>query len=185
GLAAYLYRLFRPRRSTTDEGLELPSWWQRLPVEFYLALALLFGSIALFLQMVAKSGTPEPILRAGLVQPYTPASMKWDETAFRDNLHVLRTLTLPLSALNVDLIVWPEAATPAAIVDSQNRLMLDWVVGLTNELGVPILQGNLAETEPPEGYVNGIFLVAPGSGLQSDYYAKQKLVPFGEYVPLR
>lgn len=184
GLTAYLFRLFRPIRRAAA-SLEHPVWWRRLPVEFYLALSLLLASIMLFFHEVAKAGTPEPILRVGIVQPYIPAELKWDEAIFRENLRVLRNLTLPLSAMNVDLILWPEAATPAAIVDSRNDYMLRWVEDLSSEVGVPILQGNLAEIKPPDGFVNGIFLVTPDGGLQPDFYAKQKLVPFGEYVPLR
>ncbi len=184
GLTAYLFRLFQPLRRAA-EGLQRPSWWRRLPVEFYFALTLLLGSILLFFHEVGRAGSPQPILRAGIVQPYIPAELKWDDDLFRENLQVLRNLTLPLSAMAVDVIIWPEAATPAAILDSKNNRMQLWVEDLSREVGLPILQGNLAEVEPPNGFVNGIFLVNPDSGLSPTFYAKQKLVPFGEYVPLR
>lgn len=184
GLTAYLFRLFRPVRQAAA-SLDQPVWWRRLPVEFYLALSLLLGSILLFFHEVNKAGAPQSILRAGIVQPYIPAKLKWDEDIFRENLQVLRNLTLPLAAMNVDLVLWPEAATPAAIIDSRNDRMRMWVENLCREVDAPILQGNLAEIKPPDGFVNGIFLVTPEDGLQPDFYAKQKLVPFGEYVPLR
>lgn len=58
-----------------------------------------------------------------------------------------------------------------------------WVEHLVAEVGLPLLTGNLAEEK--RGFINGVFQVQPEGGLQPVYYSKQKLVPFGEYVPLR
>jgi apolipoprotein N-acyltransferase len=55
---------------------------------------------------------------------------------------------------------------------------------------VPILMGSIAiepalPGEVEERWYNGVFLVDPKTGVNESYYAKQHLVPFGEYVPMR
>ena len=54
---------------------------------------------------------------------------------------------------------------------------------LVDELALPILMGNLAWLRESDIWHNGAFLVLPQFGLAEQYYAKRKLVPFGEYVP--
>ena len=53
---------------------------------------------------------------------------------------------------------------------------------------MPLLLGSIALEQPGtpgEQWMNGAFVVRPDTGLAADYYAKRKLVPFGEFVPLR
>jgi apolipoprotein N-acyltransferase len=54
--------------------------------------------------------------------------------------------------------------------------------------GTSLLLGSIAIEDlgrPEERWLNGAFLVTPDAGLQPTYYAKRKLVPFGEFVPFR
>jgi apolipoprotein N-acyltransferase len=78
--------------------------------------------------------------------------------------------------LNPDLIVWPEASTPYPV-----NLDRAWVEKLCQETGIPILAGAIIREE--ELSYNAVVKVEPESGLSKEWYAKQILVPFGEYVP--
>ncbi len=107
-------------------------------------------------------------------------NLKWDPAQLNAQLLLYRDLTL--NAPRSDLIVWPETAVPVlkehalGYLDAMGRLANERQAALIT--GVPIRQAN--ERGEPR-YYNGISVVGQGSG----DYLKQKLVPFGEYVPLQ
>jgi apolipoprotein N-acyltransferase len=75
-----------------------------------------------------------------------------------------------------DLVLWPESATTVTGPDPQ-------VDQLVANFGVPALIGALYET--PDGHIqNSVIAWDPHTG-PGPRYAKQQLVPFGEYVPAR
>ena len=152
----------------------------RVPVEGYLVLALLGGMIGLFAPSI-PSTQREPLFTVGIVQPYIEPSLKWEPEAARENLRILAEQTTLAKDTQTDLVLWPETATPWPVKGFPE--MRRWIEARVLELGCPLLMGNLVS----EGYVleNGIFVVSPDRGLHERYYAKRKLVPFGEYVPLR
>jgi apolipoprotein N-acyltransferase len=101
---------------------------------------------------------------------------------------VLEELTLGAGATKPDLILWPEATTPWAVKGDAN--MQAWVEQLVRRTGAPLVLGSVARqpsaVQPgAEEWLNGVFTVEPATGLQPQFYAKRKLVPFGEFVPLR
>ena len=59
-----------------------------------------------------------------------------------------------------------------------------WAQDRAQSFEVPILMGNMAKEENDIWY-NTVNAVDPHHGLVFPYYAKRKLVPFGEYVPFQ
>lgn len=178
GLAFYGVGIWRNRRK---------AWWRRLSWEFYAALGLLFLAVGYGLM---ESGANRRGQMEGpklaLIQPNSAPLEKWDEAAFEANLRLLEDLSTYGKLLGADVILWPEAATALPIVG--NAGMRQWVESLSATLKRPLMIGNMArEASPDKGrssWMNGIFIVDPNRGVMPDYYAKRKLVPFGEYVPL-
>lgn len=185
-IARYLQLIFRGSgKRTTKENTEPRVAHVRFHFcpEFYVALFLFFGSLSLFLHTLSEQRERIPLFRAGIVQPWIPANLKWDREEALNNLRILKWQTEAVALLEPDIILWPEAATPVPVKDDQSNYMLNWVDDLIRPLGVPLLMGNLVSEQGK--FYNGIFLFEPEAGLHDAFYAKIRLVPFGEYVPLR
>jgi len=154
--------------------------------DLYVALGLLAACVSLFFRVLPGERSTKPLIQAGVVQPYIPARLKWDADQARDNLRVLRRQTRFVAGIDGDVLLWPEAATPWPVLG--DRRMRQWAEGLSAEVGRPILMGNMAKLDRGDEalWQNAVFLATPEGGLETEnYYAKRKLVPFGEYVPLR
>ncbi|EIP97148.1 apolipoprotein N-acyltransferase [Opitutaceae bacterium TAV1] len=177
GTAAYAHRLLREKA----RGLS------RRSQEFMAALFLLVACLAAFIPEVINRGKRAvPLGRVAIVQPAIPQTLKWDPAEGPGILNVLREETLAAAATHPDVILWPEATTPWAT--RGEKPMQDWVEGLVREAGVPLVLGSIVIEHPQaenEQWFNGVLVVDPKNGLHEKFYAKRKLVPFGEYVPFR
>ena len=145
------------------------------------ALALLVAPWALGLALGGHAWTTpagEP-LKVAAIQGNIEQSMKWDPQALDHQLKLYRDKTF--TSKPADLIVWPETAVPVLLDTAQGYLgvMGQFAADRHSALitGVPIRQID----EGQKRFYNGITVVGEGEGV----YRKQKLVPFGEYVPLQ
>lgn len=176
GAAAYAHRIFFERAT----GLR-----KRSP-EFTVALLVLMGATFPFLSDTFGQQRHK-LLRIAVVQPYIPQNEKWDAGHARDILQTIERLTLDAARVDTpDVILWPEASVPWALRRDPN--MADWLEDLAHRANRPLLLGAVSVDNPgevEERWRNGAFLVEPAGGVQYPGYAKRKLVPFGEYIPLR
>ena len=118
----------------------------------------------------------ETPLTVGIVQSNIPQELKWRRDYYRPTLDIYRDLTEPL--LGRDIILWPEAAIPNYYQRAQ-----DFLLPLSRrafDAGSALVTGIPWRPEGGPRYYNSIVALARGSGV----YHKQRLVPFGEYVPL-
>lgn len=176
GFAAYAHRLFREKRT----GLR-----RRSPEFMAALLTLMFPTFYLILTETSNQQR-QPFMRIAVVQPAIPQSLKWDPSQADWIFNTLGGLTARAAATRPDLILWPEASTPYAVKGDQT--VQAWTELLAQKCKVPLLIGSVSVTgrgTPQEVWQNGAFAIDPTSGLQTHNYAKQHLVPFGEYVPLR
>jgi apolipoprotein N-acyltransferase len=177
GFGAYAHRLFREG----ETGLRKRSQ------EFFLAMFLLLVCLSIHVQEAFnRNRYTVPVARVGFVQPYIPQEVKWDETKAAGILATLQQTTQAAAATRPDLILWPEATTPWAVRGDDNSRA--FVESLAHAAKAPMLIGSVAVEHPHtanETWYNGAFVIDPVVGLQTTYYAKRHLVPFGEYVPLR
>lgn len=159
--------------------------WQPEIFPPLLAVAILFAAGG----FKVKQLSPTLItLRVALVQPSIPQNLIWDENANATRFQQLLQLSeAALTNNKVDLLVWPESAVPAldettypAITNLAYKHHV-WII-FNSDDAAP--RPN-ATNEYDNDYFNAAFLVGPDGVLRfNEIYHKQKLVMFGEYVPL-
>jgi apolipoprotein N-acyltransferase len=122
----------------------------------------------------------------GVVQGNIDQSQKWDQAFQQETLSRYEELSRQAAAHDPapELLVWPETAAPFFYrFEEKLTAQLNEVVKAT---GVPLLFGSpgmtLVDGEPR--LQNRAYLVNGAAALDG-LYAKQHLVPFGEYVPLQ
>ena len=168
-VGSYLHHLLVRRREAT--GFLSRS----ICPELYLGIFLLFLVVYPFFSKFNTQGDiPAKTLRIGICQPYLQD--KWIEGRAVQHKQTLKQQTEFLSILKPDIILWPEASTPYPL-----NLDCLWVEALAKKTDTPILAGTVIR-EGDLSY-NTITYIDPEEGMQPVWYAKQVLVPFGEYIP--
>jgi apolipoprotein N-acyltransferase len=127
---------------------------------------------------------PRSTITVGVVQPNIDQAVKWD-MAFRDQtMERFDRLTARLGS-DIDLVVWPEAATPF-LLEREKEYQLQ-LIAWADRAKAPILLGSPALRFYPDRrpyLLNSAYLLSPDGVLQGRY-DKHHLVPFGEYIPLK
>ena len=173
-------RWLRQHHSAQVSTVVLPS----VATIIIVALTFVYGQIRQ--DTLQTADTRE--LRLGLIQPNIDQGRKWDP-AFRqetmDRYHRLTEhATNNPAGDEVDLIVWPEAATP--FVFASEDVLRDQITALIQRQQTPLLFGSIAVKErtekEPVQLLNRAYLLSPQGAVLS-HYDKMHLVPFGEYVP--
>jgi apolipoprotein N-acyltransferase len=149
-----------------------------------LAGALLYGSWReAAIEDMQSAATPWTV---GVVQGNIDQSQKWDPAFQQATLSRYRELSREAAGNNPapELLVWPETAAPFFYrFEEKLTAQLNEIV---RETGVPLLFGSpgitLIDDQPR--LQNRAYLVN-GTAVLDGVYAKQHLVPFGEYVPLQ
>jgi len=126
--------------------------------------------------------------RVAVVQGNIRQDEKWSPAKKKETVTIYEDLSRQaLAGQNTELLVWPETALP--FFPQQDRLVrrIEELVRRENVYlltGAPTfrLAGKAGRQELQ--YFNSALLFDP-NGQVADRYAKQHLVPFGEYVPLK
>ncbi|WP_086933711.1 apolipoprotein N-acyltransferase [Agarilytica rhodophyticola] len=147
----------------------------------YTSLLLFIWSTGLYLshrswQTEPKDSHPDSTISVAIIQPNIPLELKWNPIYRSDILSILREQTS--EHLDKDLILWPEAAVPIMYHEAEE--FLGEMDELANNSGTGIITGILYDDPQPGIYYNSIIGIGNAGGI----YFKQRLVPFGEYVPL-
>ena len=159
----------------------------RLPWELVTTAAMLMGlSWAYSTSLIASEGMErsKATLQVGVVQPNIDQAIKWDQ-AFREETFRRYDRLTGSFGNGVDLIVWPEAATPF-IYEREPVYQLQ-LVALANRASAPLLFGSPAvrfDADRKPFLLNSAYLLSPDGQLLGRY-DKQHLVPFGEYIPFK
>ncbi len=122
----------------------------------------------------------QPAVKVAMVQANIPQEIKWNRDQYQATLKRYKQTSAALWAEN-DIVIWPEAAIPSYYQYAKPffTIMGDRARQHNTSLitGIPYLEQDEAGNK--DRY-NSIMAFGDGDGL----YHKQRLVPFGEYVPL-
>ncbi|MBB3046949.1 apolipoprotein N-acyltransferase [Litorivivens lipolytica] len=146
----------------------------------YRRYALLLAAVALWglgysLQSVEWTEANGRELKIAAVQANITQDQKWLPENYEPTLKLYDELTQPLLGQH-DVVIWPEAAIPNYYHIAKDYL--DMMAEMAEQSDTALVTGIPLRT--PEGVYNALAVLTGGSGV----YAKQRLVPFGEYVPL-
>jgi apolipoprotein N-acyltransferase len=126
--------------------------------------------------------TGAPVARAALLQPNISQELRWDS----DNLVLIfkrmMAMTEEATSRGVQVVIWPGSTVPLSYATTD--FYRQAIEEVSRAHGVDIILGSVAEDPAqPDKMWNAAFLVSGGRTI--GHYDKIRLVPFGEYVPMR
>lgn len=167
------------------------TWWitQKTPP---IAKVVVTGSLGIIMlvwwgtglvgsRLIARPNAQTPVT-AALLQPNITQQMRWDRAQVDTIYRQMMAMTREAAARGVDIIIWPESTVPLSYTETDS--FREEIENLSREHDVDIILGSVA-TDPnrPGSIWNSAFLASKGQTI--GHYDKIRLVPFGEYVPLR
>jgi apolipoprotein N-acyltransferase len=147
-------------------------------------LFLLSLLIGVFMMISRERSIAQATLhRVGLVQPNISQEMRWNEQELISIWERMMRLTWQAIDDGAVTILWPESTVPLAFMDDRFPYQ-ESLEAVTARSGTDLILGSIAEDAiDPMKIWNAAYLVSSGS--TAGRYDKMRLVPFGEYVPLR
>lgn len=150
---------------------------QAVSITTYVGLMLTLwigGSVLKPIEWVDRAS--EQPLSVALYQPNIPQQHKWDPAWYNPILSQFESAVE--ESYGSDIILWPESAIPSPYYRAKG--FLDTVAAQASESESTLITGIPTRSADGQSYYNSILSLGQGRG----QYDKQRLVPFGEYVPL-
>ncbi len=152
-------------------------------LDFSLTMALLGGAFLFGVGRVwekVEATEPKAELRFAALQGNIPQDEKFDFAASQAALDKYAGMTRFAAEAKPSLILWPETATGATMF--QDRVFTQTIAELSREAGYSLLLGVV--DYDGESYYNAAMLFGPKETGYTTYH-KQRLIPFGEFLPGR
>ena len=140
-----------------------------------ITIGLLLTITAAF-QSIEWTRATSDSLKVSVVQANIPQKLKFDKPYLENLIH--RYLDMSMQQMDSDLILWPETAIPiyADLMEKQLTSFRD----LLKEKDTVLLTGIFYRDKELAKRYNSLMNVN-----SNRFYHKRRLVPFGEYIPLR
>jgi apolipoprotein N-acyltransferase len=145
-------------------------------------LILVWWGTGLVASKLVLRPTAAATVTAALLQPNISQEMRWDEDNVITIYRRMIAMTETAAQKGADIVIWPESTVPLSFTETP--FYKDSIEELSRRHSIDIILGSVA-TDPQERTKlwNSAFLVSGGKTI--GHYDKIRLVPFGEYVPLR
>ena len=142
--------------------------------------ALVVGN--LFYGLIARA-IPAKVtdtVSVAVIQANISSNEKWSGTSMLRTKQACADLTRKAAADGAELVIWSETVLPYDL--NMRSDLQDYVSELAIECDVTIMVGSFYAQKRDE--YNALYMVEPNGVIRDEVYAKQHLVPFGEYVPM-
>lgn len=162
------------------DGLVAHHGWRKRASSFATAGLLVSGAV--IYGWVDQPRIPRPEIRVALLQGNISQDIKWDPRFQDETMAAYQNLTLAQTRFHPDLVIWPETAVPFFLRHDQRLVSVEKLADEINSsllVSAPDRDGRASPR-----YTVSAFLIKPKIGITSTY-DKIRLVPFGEYVPLK
>jgi apolipoprotein N-acyltransferase len=160
-----------------------PKGMQKLfPIAGVVIITFVWWATGLVAAKMLVRPTGTPMARAALLQPNISQEMRWDNDNLLLIFRRMMDMTDQATSRNVQVVIWPESTVPLSYATTD--FYRQAIESASRAKNVDIILGSVAEDpEQPNKFWNAAFLVSGGKTI--GHYDKIRLVPFGEYVPLR
>lgn len=148
-----------------------------------LAVSLFCFNLALGVVVTAGYKDSGEIVRIAAAQGNVSSSDKWDADSLDKTMEIYADLTESAADDGAEIVVWPETALPYVLFNNEG--LYTYVSELAREHQVTILVSAFTEDEESGQLYNSVIEVKPDGTFGETIYSKQRLVPFGEFVPMR
>jgi apolipoprotein N-acyltransferase len=121
-------------------------------------------------------------VKAAMLQPNISQEMRWEDENVLAIYKRMIDMTVTAAKSGAKIVIWPESTVPLSY--TQTRFYQQSIEDLSRDYDIDIILGSVA-TDParPSSLWNSAFLASSGTTI--GHYDKIRLVPFGEYVPMR
>lgn len=117
-------------------------------------------------------------VQTALMQPNIDQYKKWTLEFKEEITATLKEMGQQLDGTNTYLIIWPESVVPGSLTDEEH---FDLFTRVGQQSGAYQVIGSNVVSADGEQYVGAYLMTPDGDGLSA--YRKEKLVPFGEFIP--
>lgn len=148
-----------------------------------LAVALFCINLALGVAATVSYKDNGETVRVAAAQGNVSSSDKWDADSLDKTMEIYADLTESAADDGAQIVVWPETALPYDLFNNENLCI--YVSELAREHQVTILVSAFTKDGESGQLYNSVIEVKPDGNFGETIYSKQRLVPFGEFVPMR
>src|SRR5205085_8044083 len=153
-----------------------------IPIAAIIIICFVWWATGLVAAKMFVRPSGRPPARAALLQPNISQEMRWNEANLLEIFQRMMAMTNQAIAGGAQTIIWPESTVPLSY--SSTDFFRDAIESVSAARGVDVILGSVAEDPQQANKLwNAAFLVSGGRTI--GHYDKIRLVPFGEYVPLR
>ncbi len=151
---------------------------------FTAAALFCFNVIVGAIIMVSNGKNGGETIKVAAIQGNVSSTEKWnDDFWFDKTVESYGELTRQAASEGAEIVVWAETVLPTHIEDFY--MGQAFLSELAKECNITLLVGTISYGPDEEGQYNALIAITPDGEIHDKEYYKQRLVPFGEYMPWR